>query len=1158
MVRRAKIIFTFIGLVLLGTTTSFSKNPPPGIGTANVPANILIMLDNSGSMGAYVQSSVQIYNPYDVVSDSATGNVYALEFSYHRIKVFNSSGAFVRTIGGGYGSGCNQWRYSYRIALHGNYLYVTDLYNRRIVVLNKSNGACVRTISLSRSYPYSIAVTNNNIFVGHYSYYRIDTYSSLASGARYQRSYYSSSIAPLGMDVNAAGTKLVSANYWRHSVTEFNISGNGSLSFSRYIGGRSYSSSNGYFRYPMDVAADQNGNYYVADYYNHRIQKFNSSGTYLGKYGGNYGRTNGPFYYPWGIGTDKNSKVFVADTSNYAVRQFSYGLAFQSTIGGRGGTRLDVAKKAIKKIVSTTELTSGANFGLMEWGSYPRMRVNVSKTGAQTIYTNVDGIRHGGGTNLYSALNSANNYFRGSSSPIISGASSCQKNYLIVISDGYWSSHSSVLRIARSMRQNSIPVNTIAVGFALGSSNRNYDQLAQAGCAFGDEPTCTKSKPLYADNEAQLISSLSDAIKQIISQNLTASTPAVMPDTTKANFVYQATFEYKANTQWKGSLKKYTMQQDGTLSKTPDWDAAVKLNNKSPNSRKLWTVGINATGYNNFVVANKDDLGQKLFPRLNKSDSDIVNLINFVRGYDSYDEDQDSSTNDTRWKLADIYNSDINIVGPPDQSTSYTNVNEDSYYRSQNNYDQFKNGNSCGGSCQIRKEIILAGSNGGILHAFDSSNGEELWGFIPPSVLKQIGGIPSNRPKSTNPIFGVDGSPIVKDIFYDGTWKTIALTGLAGGGHSYFALDITNPLAPKHLFTFENDVDEQMVRYWDSSGNESLYGYSGGIVPEKDFRKLGEAYSTPRIIRLKINNTDKWVAVFGGGYNSATNSTYGSAAFVIDLENGGDILKKIDIDDYNTSSNVVNSVPADLIVVNADTTSKANFAGAMVYVFDLEGKITKINMTDQGTLYDKTILFNSESNTTNGRYIFETPDATINKDNQLWFYFGTGDVKRIQDRANNRIYGIRDKDFPEFKPVTSVGTIRNCSTANGPCPTSTQLGWYADLPNSRKLVASPTVQGDAVYFPLYEPPSLSNQACQYGGALLDTKESSCGGTRSIKKLGTGVLSKVVLAPNNKIVIGLSGQADKNSGFKNQDNLLTGDALGNTQIKGIQVESWRQN
>ena len=72
----------------------------------------------------------------------------------------------------------------------------------------------------------------------------------------------------------------------------------------------------------------------------------------------------------------------------------------------------------------------------------------------------------------------------------------------------------------------------------------------------------------------------------------------------------------------------------------------------------------------------------------------------------------------------DIYHSNIIVVGPPDapfvDDGSANSINKDSYYRLNNGYKNFIDGSSCGGSCANRTEVILAGANNGILHAFDA------------------------------------------------------------------------------------------------------------------------------------------------------------------------------------------------------------------------------------------------------------------------------------------------------------------------------------------------------------------------------------------------------------------------------------------------------
>ena len=106
-----------------------------------------------------------------------------------------------------------------------------------------------------------------------------------------------------------------------------------------------------------------------------------------------------------------------------------------------------------------------------------------------------------------------------------------------------------------------------------------------------------------------------------------------------------------------------------------------------------------------------------------------------------------------------------------------------------------------------------------MLHAFNLKDGEELWGFIPPSLLPELRTMVNSGPNGTVynktiSIFGVDGTPVAKDIYVKGQWKTVMIAGLRGGGHSYFALDITDPKNPKHLFTFKNDPQLEEISYW--------------------------------------------------------------------------------------------------------------------------------------------------------------------------------------------------------------------------------------------------------------------------------------------------------------------------------------------------------
>ena len=82
-----KLLKYILFFLIIFSTSLFAKSPPPGTGTADVPANILIMLDNSWSMAWDIngnerfEKSAYTHHPFDVKIDT-NGDVYVNEFNY--------------------------------------------------------------------------------------------------------------------------------------------------------------------------------------------------------------------------------------------------------------------------------------------------------------------------------------------------------------------------------------------------------------------------------------------------------------------------------------------------------------------------------------------------------------------------------------------------------------------------------------------------------------------------------------------------------------------------------------------------------------------------------------------------------------------------------------------------------------------------------------------------------------------------------------------------------------------------------------------------------------------------------------------------------------------------------------------------------------------
>ena len=70
------------------------------------------------------------------------------------------------------------------------------------------------------------------------------------------------------------------------------------------------------------VAVDANGNVYVADEENNRIQKFTSDGTFITKWG-HKGYDDGEFDIPTGVAVDPVGNIYVADSDSYRIQKFT-------------------------------------------------------------------------------------------------------------------------------------------------------------------------------------------------------------------------------------------------------------------------------------------------------------------------------------------------------------------------------------------------------------------------------------------------------------------------------------------------------------------------------------------------------------------------------------------------------------------------------------------------------------------------------------------------------------------------------------------------------------------------------------------------------------------------------------------------------------------
>ncbi len=268
----------------------------------------------------------QFRTPVGLTLDTS-GNVYVIDQINNRIQKFTNNGVFITKFGA-QGSGNGQFLYPVDLAVASNgMIYVCDSSNNRIQVFNAdttyvSTFGNVGTTQERVSSPYGMIILADSFLIADINNNRIAQYSDsgtwigefLSTSAEQVRF-----LGAYGLSIDSQDNLYV-ASYTANQITVISKQGE----YLRTIGTSAMNqsgSADGQFSSPNDVHVDKDGNIWVADTYNYRIQKFDSTGNFLLKFGTN-GTADGQFNRPTGISSDSEGNIYVVDGSNNRIQKF--------------------------------------------------------------------------------------------------------------------------------------------------------------------------------------------------------------------------------------------------------------------------------------------------------------------------------------------------------------------------------------------------------------------------------------------------------------------------------------------------------------------------------------------------------------------------------------------------------------------------------------------------------------------------------------------------------------------------------------------------------------------------------------------------------------------------------------------------------------------
>lgn len=427
---------------------------------------------------------------------------------------------------------------------------------------------------------------------------------------------------------------------------------------------------------------------------------------------------------------------------------------------------------------------------------------------------------------------------------------------------------------------------------------------------------------------------------------------------------------------WSGTLTGFSFDSGSEI-----WDAEETLRNTQPSNRNIIThngsaavdlkdIGDLSTSQQDSLNADPENPGQ--FDNLG------ANRIDWIRGTaNAHSSFRDRSfTNEAgvtvRRLLGDIVNANPLFVSnsnygfsrlPGDAGTKYA------AYRSTTAY-------------QNRTKALYVAANDGMLHAFNSENGNELFAYMPGELLTPAAGsshaqISSLMSSNYTHRYFMDGSPTALDAYIEVNgvtkWRTVLVGSMGAGGRSVFAIDITDPTS----------VDKDKI-LWEFSHPD-----------------LGFGVTDPEIARLP---NGEWAAIFGNGYNGDDEQ---ASLFVVRLSDGT-LLRQFETGAGGSAA--PNGLAAPVLTNFPDRGAITQY----VYAGDLLGNIWRFDLRGKNSSkWSQEKVFTATDPDGNAQPITVSPRVTINPSDldELILTIGTGSFIRNGDDTTDQVqtlYAIID------------------------------------------------------------------------------------------------------------------------------------------------------